>query len=121
MGVAFSFAVTRTDRENLRATQIILERLEGIRLLTWDQVQNPALNPVTFNETFVSSGAGINLIYTGKVAVTPNPAMSPTCTYGPNILLITVTVTWPSSRGTSSRSMSTYVSKFGIQNYVYND
>src|ERR1043165_7672934 len=39
-GLAFGFKVIRIARENTRATQIMLEKMETIRLYTWDQVTN---------------------------------------------------------------------------------
>src|SRR6266508_4273052 len=36
LGMSSGFAVTKLSRENLRATQIMLERLEGIRLYNWN-------------------------------------------------------------------------------------
>ena len=37
-GMTSGFAVTQSSRENLRATQIMLEYMEGIRLYNWDQL-----------------------------------------------------------------------------------
>src|SRR5436853_4683929 len=39
-GLAFGFKVIRFARENTRATQIMLEKMETIRLYTWEQVTN---------------------------------------------------------------------------------
>src|SRR5437870_2411713 len=37
-GFSSGFAVVRVARENLRATQILAERMEVIRLIKWDDV-----------------------------------------------------------------------------------
>ena len=119
LGITFSFAVTRAEQENLRATQIIMDRLEGIRLFTWNEIQDPARNPTAFTNSFTTAGPGSGILYAGAMALTTNPALNPAATYSSNILMITVTVRWASGNRTNSRSMSTYASKYGVQNYVY--
>ena len=52
-GIAFCFDATRAERENLRATQVILRRMEGIRLFNWNQITNTALNPPIFYEEYL--------------------------------------------------------------------
>src|SRR5439155_14614816 len=47
-GISSSFAVTQLARENLRGTQIMLERMEGIRLYNWDQLCYSNMIPATF-------------------------------------------------------------------------
>jgi prepilin-type N-terminal cleavage/methylation domain-containing protein len=47
-GMSSGFAVTQLARENLRATQIMLERMEGIRLYNWEQVVYSNMVPTTF-------------------------------------------------------------------------
>jgi len=48
--------------------------------------------------------------------------MNPTATYSSNsVKQVTVTVAWTSGSKTHSRSMSTYVSKYGAQNYIWGD
>src|SRR5687767_14388252 len=37
-GISAGFVVIETARENLRATQIMVEKLETIRLYTWEQI-----------------------------------------------------------------------------------
>src|ERR1700747_3392415 len=49
---ASGFATVRSNRENLRATQIMISRLEGIRLCTFAQLTNTVYNPGTFTESF---------------------------------------------------------------------
>jgi len=57
-GITFGFGVSRTERENLRATQIILERMEGIRLFRFDQLSDTNLNPLTFSRTYYPQASG---------------------------------------------------------------
>jgi type II secretory pathway pseudopilin PulG len=122
-GIAFSFDVTRFERENLRATQILVERLEGIRLFTWDQLVNTNLNPRKFTNYYYPPGIKgqqtPGIAYIGAVTITTNPVLNPSATYRTNMRMVTVTVTWDSGPIKRSRSMSTYVAKDGVQNYVY--
>ena len=122
-GIFFSFAVTRSERENLRATQVILQRMEGIRLFNWNQITDTNLNPSTFLEQYVPASAGVpasGVMYTGQVAVT-SVTLDPPATYSANMKKFTVTVTWSSGNVLCTRSASTYVAKYGIQNYIYSN
>src|SRR2546428_12992258 len=50
-GISSGFAVLRVARENLRATQILQERMEVLRLIRWDDVA-PGFIPTTFTAPF---------------------------------------------------------------------
>ena len=120
-GIYFSFNVTRFERENLRATQILLERTEALRLLNLEQVQSPVVNPPIFYERYYPGAAGVGvangIIYTGRVTVAQaNLGLS---TYATNVLKVTVSVQWTSGNIPRLRSMSTFVAAQGLQNYVW--
>src|SRR6266481_414088 len=51
-GMSSGFAVTQTSRENLRATQIMLEYMEGIRLYNWDQLTSSNWIPTSFTNYY---------------------------------------------------------------------
>src|SRR5689334_2073166 len=51
-GMSASTSVTKTARENLRATQIMLERMEGIRLYNWNQLVYSNMIPATFTTSY---------------------------------------------------------------------
>src|SRR5687768_17046404 len=51
-GIASGFGVVNVARENLRANQIILERLETIRLYNWDQINEPGFIATNFTAYF---------------------------------------------------------------------
>jgi prepilin-type N-terminal cleavage/methylation domain-containing protein len=118
------FAVVRLSRENLRATQIMEEKMETIRLYTWAQVTSNGFVPTNFTEVFYKmtnasstglvSGAGIT--YTGTVSIVSAPV---TEAYSNDLKQITVTLKWLSDRTPRQRDMTTFVSKYGVQNYVY--
>ena len=56
-------------------------------------------------------------VYTGTVSVTNSP-LSET-TYADDLRMIQIDLTWTSGNITRARQMTTYVSKYGLQNYVY--
>lgn len=122
-GIIFCFDVTRSERENLRATQVLLRRMEGIRLFNWNQISDPALNPHVFYERFFPGSPGVpasGIMYTGQVEVTA-VGCDPPATYSTNMRMITVTLTWSSRNGLQTRSAFTYVARDGVQNYVYGE
>jgi len=118
--LAFSqgFAIVQLARENLRATQILQEKTETIRLYTWDQINTPGFIPATFNAPFYAVGNGTNggLIYEGNLTI--SDTLLPE-SYAPDMRQVDVWVTWKSGELTRSRGMTTYVSRYGLHNYIY--
>lgn len=119
VGMTQGFAVIQLARENLRATQILQEKTEAARLLSWTDLNTPGYVPATFQAPFYAAGeyAQTNgLIYQGRVTITNAPM---TEAYAGDLRSIEVEVTWTSGSVARSRSMRTLVSKYGLQNYVY--
>ena len=113
--ITTGFFSVRLARENLRATQIILEKMEVIRLLTWDQLQAGIL-PTTFTNLYNPADPQEKVKYIGTINVgTINPA---TRNYHPDMRTVTVTLKWSSAGLNRQRTLSTYVARYGIQNYV---
>ena len=120
-GFTFGFEQVRLVRENVRAAQILTERMEVVRLINWDQVINlPGYIPTSFTAPFYAdnptNGASGGFNYTGTVTVTNAPISE---TYAPNLRMIKIQVSWPSGRVTRKRTMTTFVSQYGMQKYVY--
>ena len=125
-GFTASFSVVKLARENLRATQIMMQRMETIRLYTWTQVTNNSYVIPAFvdlydplGKTNQTSGA----VYVGFISNSvPDPTMVPP-TYRTNMRAITVSIYWTNYTGTNkivhSRQMQTYVARYGMQNYIY--
>ena len=130
-GLNVGFALVQVSREELRANQICLSRMEGIRLCRWDnQLFNTNIVPRNFVDYFypvgLSSQTNAFVVYQGTVTLNTNLTMSPTPSYASNLCLITVQVTWTdnSLNRTSlirTQTVSTLVSRNGIQNYVFNN
>src|SRR5512134_642279 len=64
--LASAFSTVNLERDNLRATQIMVEKMEFVRQYNWDQIKNPALWPKFF--TAYSDPAGVTNA-TGRGAV----------------------------------------------------
>jgi len=126
-GMASGFAVTKLSRESLRATQIILERMEGIRLYNWNQLCYSNMIPATFSTYYyppVTNSLGKGITYQGTINIAA-PTLNPSATYADRMRAITVAVYWTNANGTSKvvhrRSMTTYSARDGVQNYVYSN
>src|SRR5689334_10343798 len=76
-GFSSGFAVLRVARENLRATQILEERMEVIRLIKWEDVVRPGFIPTSFTAPFYvndsTNPTPSSFLYTGTVLVTNAP------------------------------------------------
>lgn len=120
-GISSGFALTQIARENLRATQILLERMEGIRLFNWDQLADTSLCPPVFTNYYyplAASRESKGITYLGKMDIT-DPALDPPATYSNRMKQVTVTVSWVSGGVPRQRTMTTYSAKNGMQNYIY--
>jgi type II secretory pathway pseudopilin PulG len=120
-GLYFGFAQVKISREDERATQILQEKMEVVRLLNWNQVANlPGYVPATFTASYAvgnptNAPAG-SLTYSGTVLVTNAPLSE---TYSNDLRMIQVQVRWQSGGINHQRQMTTFVSHYGLQNYVY--
>jgi type II secretory pathway pseudopilin PulG len=118
-GLSQGFKVTQISRENLRATQVMLERLESIRLNTFDQLSTPGFVPTqAIDEPYYSVSAtnygGFN--YSVTVTVTNAPL---TASYANDLKMVNVKVAWTSGGVNRIREMSTLIARNGLQAYVY--
>jgi type II secretory pathway pseudopilin PulG len=129
-GISNSTTLLNLTRENLRATQIMMARLEGLRLEAWgtNQLFNPDFVPATFTDYYYPLGlndtTNKGTIYQGTMTIKTPVDLSPPSTYGNTMALVTVTLTWSNNAPTYgesavyTRSMSTYVAQYGVQNYI---
>ncbi len=122
-GLSFGFATTQASRQNLRATQILLERMEGLRLYNWDQLVYSNWIPATFTDWYyplTNAGESPGIMYTGTMVVTNN-ALLPNTSYSNNMCAVTVTVSWTSADVPHTRTLTTFVARNGMQNYIFNN
>jgi len=123
-GYSSGFAVLRYSREDLRATQILVQKMESLRLLRWSDFTSQC--PIVFNETFDASLVPTNSsqYYYSGVITTNDPSDVPITTgYRGNLTQVKITLYWTNKVGDNyvvrSRDMETYVARYGIQNYAW--
>jgi hypothetical protein len=113
--VATSVALVRSCQENERVTQIMSEKMDTIRLYNWTQMTNRFVltNFVLGIDPLNSASTPY---YTGRISIAQAPI---TEAYKSNLLQVTVAVDWVSGGARpQSRSMTTYVAKYGLQSYI---
>jgi type II secretory pathway pseudopilin PulG len=119
-GLASGLTTVKMARENTRATQILLEHMEIVRLYRWEQVTNIGVFMPTnkFVVPYYKDGnTNSSLSYTCQVRVAACPLGT---AYADDMRKVTVQVDWsPMGQSYRTRSMSTYVTRSGLQNYVW--
>jgi len=116
-GMTTGFSTVRLSRENLRATQVIQEKFETLRLYTWDQLNDPNFIPSTFSASWYNGNGQTNLAaYQGTVKVSRSGISE---AYGDDLRLVTITVNWTSGTIPRSRTMTSFAARYGMQNYIY--
>jgi prepilin-type N-terminal cleavage/methylation domain-containing protein len=121
LGFTQGFGVVQASRENLRATQILQQYSELIRLYTWEQLTNGTAfpHPYTKTWTFYPMGApgSRGVTYTGTMSVDSSDIVED---YAADTKKVTITLNWTSGNVTRQRQMTTMVSKYGLHNYIFN-
>jgi len=116
-GITTGTFTMRMARENLRATQIMLEKVETIRLYSWDQINTPNFIPPTFQATYDPQGTpNVGLTYTGTMTIASAPIGS---SYSNDMKMVTVHLSWQTSGLQRDREFSSYISSNGLQDYIY--
>lgn len=121
LALSSGFLVLQTTREDLRATQILMQKIEAIRLCTWSELTN-----FSFQESYDPLSGGTNqsgAVYFGSVSIGPATSIPNTASYAPNMCQATVNLNWTNYNHTTaiphSRSMQTQVARYGLQNYIW--
>src|SRR5712692_8019677 len=117
-GITTGFFSMRMARENLRATQIILEKVETIRLYSWDQITlGTNFIPATFTEVYDPTRTNsTGLTYNGTMTISAAPISN---SYSPDMRMLTVNLSWTTGSIPRTRQFSTFISRNGLQTYVY--
>lgn len=120
-GLSLSLSAVQSARETVRATQIMSEQMDTIRLKTWDDVLKlnntsfyPAFNPISSN---VVNAGSAGLTYTAQVFVANAPITSGE-SYATNVKQVTIQLTWKSRKLLHKTEMTTFFSRYGMQNYI---
>ena len=117
-GFANGMFTMQMARENLRATQIMLEKMETIRLYSWDQINSNGYIASTFTSKYdpqaPSDHQGVT--YAGTMLITNAPLST---SYASNMKLVVVTLNWKTANLNRTRQFKSYVSRYGMQDYIY--
>ena len=114
-GLAMSFEAVHNSRLELRATHILTEKLEALRLFNWDQVKTKGFVPEKFTERFDPTN-NHSVLYEVQITLT-NAAVAPA--YDSTMRKVVAQVTWNNTHGKRTKQMETLISQYGIQNYLY--
>ena len=104
-------------QENGRVTQILSDKLDTIRLYNWTQINSNSFVPRSFVVGIDPFNTNSTPYYTGTISIVNAPSPL-SAFYKTNLLQVTVTVDWVSGNRPQSRSMDTYVAKYGLQSYI---
>ena len=119
-GLAQGTTSLKSAREKLRATQILAEKLEVIRLYNWDQVNTAGFIPTTFTEyqypSLDTNSTALGLVYKGTITIGP-AAVHPK--YTNTMRNVSISLSWANGAMTNTETMATLISEFGVQRYVY--
>jgi len=116
-GFTTGFFTIKMSQENLRATQILLQKAEAIRLQSWDQITNPTNIPTTFVDSYdPNSQSSPGAQYNGTILITNCPISS---SYSNSMRMVTISVNWQTGSIDRNRSYTTYVARNGLQVYIY--
>ena len=132
-GISQGLAVVSIARENLRATQIMIEKVELLRLYSWTELNTSGFVPGAFAERLMPSSATNSSTVADTVDALPTPSGAGTVfvgtirlsspgldtSYNDNMKLATLTVTWTNGNIVRTRSMQTLVAEKGIHDYIY--
>ena len=107
---SFGFSTIKISQEDARASQILLQKLETLRVYDWSKITNgyfPRNFPVSY-----STNGGVT--YDCSIAIDPVPTAE---SYSNTLRQVTVSLSWISSGVPRYRVVSTLVSQSGIQTY----
>ena len=109
------------SQHDMRATELMAQQMETIRLYTWDQLTNsgyiPLNNTISFYPTSMTNQVqGTGISYYESLTVT-NSGL--TEGYSNDLKEVIVSLLWTNQSGPHQRQMTTLVSHYGIQNYIY--
>jgi uncharacterized protein (TIGR02598 family) len=117
-GFTTGFFTMEMARENLRATQIMLEKTETLRLYNWDQVNDSGFIKTNFISPYdpTSTNLTSGILYNGTVTISPAPVPA---SYSNDMRMVTIGLNWKTGSLHRNRSFTTYIARNGLQTYIY--
>ena len=108
--ISFGTFQIRMSTDNLKCSQILLEKTETIRLTSWDQLLTVGFIPSNWSVT------NDNVIFSGTTVISPYPYVT---AYSANMRMVTFNVNWNTGVISRNRNMVTYVALNGLQSYFF--
>lgn len=105
---SFGFATVKIAQEDLGADQMMVQKLETLRVYDWSKITGG------YVPTTPSLRTNGGTIYSLSMAIDPAPL---TESYSNSLRQATISVAWVSGGVTRRRSMTTLVSQNGIETY----
>jgi len=120
-GLSWVVLSAQRAREDARATQLMEEKLDTLRLYSWDELNTAGFVPTSFVATYstVSNGTtneAAGLTYHGSIIISAAPVAE---TYNAALKQVTVSLQWTSSGRLHRTQMATLVAQYGMQSFVY--
>jgi uncharacterized protein (TIGR02598 family) len=109
------FSTLRMEYEARRATQILLQKSETIRLCSWDQVNSNGFIPSSFTVAYDPQSANSGVTYTGTITIANAPLGT---AYSNELKEVTVRLNWTTGQLPRQRELKTFVTRYGLQTYV---
>jgi prepilin-type N-terminal cleavage/methylation domain len=119
-GFATGFMVVDSTRQELRATQILTQKAEALRLCSWSSLSS---FPITFTELYDPTSTNSGIVYSGTVTASPATVIPNSSAYQANMCVATINLYWTNYNGTQkivhNRTSQTLIARYGIQNYIW--
>lgn len=117
-GFSFGFNSIKLSQEEVRADQILVQKLESLRIYQFTNV-NSAYIPTNFTAYYSQSNAVHGITYNGTIAISPFvPSLVAPEAYSNTLKQVTASISWFSGGMNHTRTMMTLVSTNGICNFV---
>ena len=110
--LASGFRTMQMARENQRATQVLMERAEMLRLYNWEQVTNGVV-PATFTEIYDPQD-NEGCTYKGTITIDSVPYST---SYSSDMRRVVIRLKWETQGIPRNRVLTTQIAKDGQQNY----
>jgi len=119
-GLATGFVFIDSTRGELRATQILTQKAEALRLCSWSSL---ASLPISFTESYDPTSSNGGTVYVGTVSTNVAAVIPVSAGYRSNMCVATITLYWTNYNGRQkiihSRTNQTLIARYGIQNYIW--
>ncbi len=111
---SYGFGLVKVCQETVRADQILVQKIETLRVYGWSQICSNGFIPATFTNSLAPGSAAEGTVYEGTISISNAPLME---SYAGTLRQVTVSLTWDSGSITRSRSLTSLVSQYGIQTF----